>query len=753
MSLGYAEKLSFREDVGAVGMSEIFDPPQILEKKIEELAMMIKKSRHLVAFTGAGISTSCGIPDFRGPKGVWTLQREGKGVPEASLPFDRAMPSSTHMALVALEKAGILKFVISQNVDGLHLRSGIPREKLAELHGNSFRELCPSCGVEYIRDFEIETIGMKETSRRCSNETCGAKLNDTVLDWEDALPPKEMNPAEKHCKMADVVLCLGTSLQITPACNLPLKSLSGGGKIVIVNLQVIAGAMHSLNLQIPPFVRIDLIQLTLSHFLKRKIRYVKWTLRIASVHGNKALLRFLKSVEVSFPERPDLKTAVLEEQPFLLKRETLKTRPFKMVLNLYFGEGCGCLCTRIEWDVDFQVSKDDFSHDKDAVLQKLRDVAIQDSCCGQYSAVERKTIVAPTSKAAKSEVIVYAIVTNITRNNCSSSLDPITESNGNTMRRSMATRGGIGGTTTTRAVWNPSVDKLFANVVVDYMMDMKRSVSGFDSSGWNMIASEFNRRNGSTYNVNQLKKRFSSLKGIYKSVKGLLALSGFGWDESSKLVVAEPSVWDDHLQSHPSATQFRTTAFPAFEQMSIICGESGDIGSFAKSQRSISMNLDTGSTSSSPALSQPSPEVFGLSPEEVEMSPNIPTGVNDGFISQVEEGVRTPQSDRKRSLRSFHSVHNKRDRAWHVRSDISDSLCEVDTGPELMKEQRTSQPPAASAYSIANCVTELMKIEPLNPLARVIASRHFENANLREMFMVWGKEERVAWLEMITKEQ
>ncbi|XP_058113340.1 uncharacterized protein LOC131256475 isoform X2 [Magnolia sinica] len=97
----------------------------------------------------------------------------------------------------------------------------------------------------------------------------------------------------------------------------------------------------------------------------------------------------------------------------------------------------------------------------------------------------------------------------------------------------MATRGGIGGTITTRAMWN-LVDKLFANVVVDYMM--------------NMIASEFNRRNGSTCNVNQLKKRFSSLKGIYKSVTWLLALSGFGWDESSKLVVAEPPVWDNHLQ-------------------------------------------------------------------------------------------------------------------------------------------------------------------------------------------------------------
>ncbi|XP_042470190.1 NAD-dependent protein deacetylase SRT1-like [Zingiber officinale] len=238
MSLGYAEKLSYREDIGTVGMSEIFDPSDILHQKIEELALMIKESKHLVAFTGAGISTSSGIPDFRGPKGVWTLQRAGKGLPEASLPFDRAMPSLTHMALVELEKAGILKFVISQNVDSLHLRSGIPRKKLAELHGNSFREVCPSCETEYVRDFEVETIGMKETSRRCSDTNCGAKLRDSVLDWEDALPPKEVNAAENHCKTADLVLCLGTSLQITPACNLPLKCIRNNGKIVIVNLQV-----------------------------------------------------------------------------------------------------------------------------------------------------------------------------------------------------------------------------------------------------------------------------------------------------------------------------------------------------------------------------------------------------------------------------------------------------------------------------------------------------------------------------------
>ncbi|KAF5948525.1 hypothetical protein HYC85_014482 [Camellia sinensis] len=393
MSLGYAEKLSYREDVGTVGMSEIFDSPHI-----KKLALMIQKSKHLVVFTGAGISTSCGIPDFRGPKGVWTLQREGKGVPEASLPFHRAMPSMTHMALVELEKAGFLKF----NVDSLHLRSGIPREKLAELHGNSFREICSKCGVEYLRDFEVETIGLKKTSRSCSDVKCGAKLKDTVLDWEDVLPPTEMNAAEKHCRMADIVLCLGTSLQITPACNLPLKSLRGGGKIVIVNLQqtpkdkkaslvirglvdkVIAGVMHYLNLRIPPYVRVDLFQIIFTEFQAFSERkYAKWSLKVTSVHGERAPLPFIISVEVSFPERPELKTSVLHQQPFLLKRETLKTRPLKVVLKLNFSDGCGCQCISIECPVNFQAQLDSLNHDKNVVIQKLRDAAIQDQCCGQ----------------------------------------------------------------------------------------------------------------------------------------------------------------------------------------------------------------------------------------------------------------------------------------------------------------------------------------------------------------------------------
>ncbi|XP_061365985.1 NAD-dependent protein deacetylase SRT1 [Gastrolobium bilobum] len=454
MSLGYAEKLSYIEDVGNVGMAEYFDPSHVLRDKIERLAIMIKKSKHLVVFTGAGISTSCGIPDFRGPKGIWTLQREGKALPEASLPFHRAVPSLTHMALVELEKAGILKFVISQNVDGLHLRSGIPREKLAELHGNSFMETCLSCGAEYFRDFEVETIGLKETSRRCSKAKCGTRLKDTVLDWEDALPPKEMDPAEKHCKQADIVLCLGTSLQITPACNLPLKALRNGGKFVIVNLQktpkdkkaslvihgfvdkVIAGVMDQLNLQIPPFVRIDLFQIIIVQALSIDKRYVNWTLQVASVHGQKAALPFIKSVEVSFLDKEDYKAAILDKQPFRLKRRTAYNKAFEMVLKLNFGDGCVCSSLEIDVPVDFKVSTDCFNFDMDVIFQKLRDKAVVESKCGQNAVIERKTILTP-----RSDVTNYAIVTNVVQYSKTCKAFPDSLSNGELRKRKASVTG------------------------------------------------------------------------------------------------------------------------------------------------------------------------------------------------------------------------------------------------------------------------------------------------------------------------
>ncbi|KAF2987662.1 hypothetical protein EK904_007424, partial [Melospiza melodia maxima] len=200
-----------------------------LERKVQELAELIRSSSHVVFHTGAGISTASGIPDFRGPNGVWTMEEKGLS-PKFDTTFENARPSKTHMALLGLQRVGILKFLVSQNVDGLHVRSGFPRDKLAELHGNMFVEECVKCGKYYVRDAVVGSMGLKPTGRLCS-------LRDTILDWEDSLPDRDLTLADEACRKADLSVTLGTSLQIKPSGNLPLITKKRGGKLVIVNLQ------------------------------------------------------------------------------------------------------------------------------------------------------------------------------------------------------------------------------------------------------------------------------------------------------------------------------------------------------------------------------------------------------------------------------------------------------------------------------------------------------------------------------------
>ena len=214
-SLGYAERLSFRHNLGGkLGEPEIADADATVANKTTRLAKLIAEAQHIVAFTGAGISTSAGIPDFRGPNGVWTKQRRGEPLPKASIPFEHARPSLTHQTLLALQRTGKLKYLVSQNVDSLHLRSGFPRSLLAELHGNCFKERCERCSREYVRDFELCSVGFKATGRKCVE--CKGPLHDHCLDWDDALPEDELELSEAHATKADLVLCLGTSLVITP---------------------------------------------------------------------------------------------------------------------------------------------------------------------------------------------------------------------------------------------------------------------------------------------------------------------------------------------------------------------------------------------------------------------------------------------------------------------------------------------------------------------------------------------------------
>uniref|UniRef100_A0A6J0SJH4 protein acetyllysine N-acetyltransferase n=2 Tax=Pogona vitticeps TaxID=103695 RepID=A0A6J0SJH4_9SAUR len=242
MSVNYAAGLSPYSDKGKCGLPEFLDPPEELEEKTRRLADMIREAANIVFHTGAGISTASGIPDFRGPNGVWTMEERGLA-PKFDTTFENARPSKTHMALLGLQRAGILQFLVSQNVDGLHVRSGFPRDKLAELHGNMFVEECMKCGKQYVRDTVVGTMGLKPTGRLCDASkrrglrSCRGKLMDTILDWEDSLPDRDLSLASEASRKADLSVTLGTSLQIKPSGDLPLLTKKKGGKLVIVNLQ------------------------------------------------------------------------------------------------------------------------------------------------------------------------------------------------------------------------------------------------------------------------------------------------------------------------------------------------------------------------------------------------------------------------------------------------------------------------------------------------------------------------------------
>ena len=145
MSAGYNNGLSPYENKGKLNLVEKEENKAQIDSKSHQLAKLIEQSHTIVFHTGAGISTSCGIPDFRGPRGVWTLEAKGEVVDEGAKWVD-TRPSFTHMALVALEANQKCEWLISQNVDGLHSRSGYPLDRLAELHGNVFCEHCTRCG-------------------------------------------------------------------------------------------------------------------------------------------------------------------------------------------------------------------------------------------------------------------------------------------------------------------------------------------------------------------------------------------------------------------------------------------------------------------------------------------------------------------------------------------------------------------------------------------------------------------------------
>jgi NAD-dependent SIR2 family protein deacetylase len=193
-----------------------------LEQCIELLAQWMFESKHLVVFTGAGISTESGLPDFRGPDGICT--RQAKGLPAEARRFDSVEPNEGHMAVTELQKLGKLCFLISQNVDNLHLRSGIPPGMLAELHGNVSKLRCATCEAEVDKSMGLV---------RCSS--CGGKLASSVVNFGQSLPRKALEDSYWHSENCDLFIVVGSSLVVTPAADMPKVALQSGARLVIIN--------------------------------------------------------------------------------------------------------------------------------------------------------------------------------------------------------------------------------------------------------------------------------------------------------------------------------------------------------------------------------------------------------------------------------------------------------------------------------------------------------------------------------------
>jgi len=223
-------------------------------------------------YTGAGISTSAEIPDFRGPSGIWTLQAKGESAKGKE--FDEVVPTYAHYAITELLHKGLIKYVISTNMDGLHRRSGLPSEFISELHGNSYREYCDKCEKEYLRGFDVgkTVINYRDhyTGRKCIVQGCGGKLKDDIVHFSENMPKKSFSLAIDHARKCDFALVLGTSMNVQPAASLPDKALRNqNGKFLIVNLQKTPYdklATWKIYMKTDQFMELLMMELGLDHF-------------------------------------------------------------------------------------------------------------------------------------------------------------------------------------------------------------------------------------------------------------------------------------------------------------------------------------------------------------------------------------------------------------------------------------------------------------------------------------------------------
>ncbi|HUV15126.1 MAG TPA: NAD-dependent deacylase [Pelolinea sp.] len=212
-------------------------------------AELISTSNHAVVFTGAGISTHSGIPDFRSPdSGLWNQHDPFEVAsiwafshhPETffdwirplSITAEAAEPNKAHKAIAELEKQGYVKSVITQNIDGLHQKSG--SKKVLELHGSARTATCSHCGKKHEQDYFKRIIIRENGIPQCVN--CGKTIKPDVVLFGEALPREVWNEAYHECLLTDLIIVVGSSLEVTPANTLPDMAKRNGAKLIINNL-------------------------------------------------------------------------------------------------------------------------------------------------------------------------------------------------------------------------------------------------------------------------------------------------------------------------------------------------------------------------------------------------------------------------------------------------------------------------------------------------------------------------------------
>jgi NAD-dependent deacetylase len=219
-----------------------------LPSAVARLRELFDQADVIQPFTGAGISTECGIPDFRSPGGLWTKTQP--------IPFDQFMASAAmrdeawrrrfamdahfasakpgrgHLALASLYRSGKTPAVITQNIDNLHQASGFSADHVVELHGNTTYATCLSCQKRY----ELSWVKEKFDSSQCAPDcTCGGYIKTATVSFGQAMPQDEMARAEQLSADCDLFLAIGSSLVVWPAAGFPLHAKRNGAKLVIVN--------------------------------------------------------------------------------------------------------------------------------------------------------------------------------------------------------------------------------------------------------------------------------------------------------------------------------------------------------------------------------------------------------------------------------------------------------------------------------------------------------------------------------------